>query len=151
MDVCQRLGSGGVEESGGHVGGQHLLRDADRACLGRPLGIANQHRHADARLVGGPLVDHAVLPFEQAVVSEKHKHRVVEFARFFEPVEQSAHAVIDGENCAPVGPHHAGEVDNPAGLVVGEVFPPVEDRPVDAMPGGEPLRDPLRLIVEMEG
>ncbi len=140
--------TGELEQARRHVHGQHLLRDD--AGRGRQPRVAHRQRNPDARLVHRPLVDHAVLPLEQAVVTDEDDDGVVQLPAFLEPGAQAADAVVDAEDRAPVSVDHVREVRDCLRAIVGKLLSPLEERAVDAMPRPQAILDPRRLVVQRE-
>ena len=147
----QRRRTAQFEQARGEVDGEHLRLDDLRLGGRREAGIAHDLHDADAGFVGGALVHHAVLAVEDAVVAHEDDDGVVQFAALLEQFVEPAHAVVHGEERAPVGAGHGLEILDGLGRVVGELLAPVEERAVDAVPGVEPLPDPAGFVVEHEG
>ena len=150
VDAGERGRAGEFEQARGDVDGEHLLFDDFRGGDGRQAGETHDLHDADAGLMRGALVHHAVLAVEDAVVAHENDDGVVQFAARAEPFVEAAHAVIDRENRAPIGARHRFEVLHCGGRVVGKFLPPIEERPVDAVPGVEPLADPGGFVIEHE-
>ena len=98
----------------------------------------------------GALVHHSVLAVEQAVVAHVDDDGVVQLATLFKQFIEAAHGVVHGTDGAPVGACHRGEVLHRLGTAVGENFPPLEERAVDAMPGVDAVLKPERLVRQAE-
>ena len=136
VDVCKRLGAAEFQQAGRDIDGERLL--LDHFAVGQP-GVAHKQRNAQARLVRGAFIHHAVFAFEQAVVAHEDDDGVVELLGLLEVGEQPADAVVDAQDRAPVAVDHVLEILHGLGAVVGEFFAPLEERAVDAVPGVEAL------------
>ena len=148
LDSGERGRAAEVKEARGEVHGEDLTVD-DAA--GGETGAADDEGDADARLVHGAFVDHAVLAFEETVVAHEDDDGVGVLAGGFEVGDEAADAVVDAEHGAPVGADHGLEIDDGLGAGIGKCFTPFEERTVNAVPGGEALADPVGFAVEGEG
>ena len=151
MEVRERRGSAEFEEARGHVHGENLLLDDLGFVRRREAGEAHEQRDADAGFVHGALVHHAVLAVEQAVVAHVDDDGVVQLAALLEQFVEAAHRVIHGTDGAPVGARHVREVLHRLGAAIGENFPPLEERAVDAVPRADAVLEPERFVREAEG
>lgn len=115
------------------------------------FGVAHDEGDADGGFVGGTFIDHAVFAVEEAVIAGEDEQSIVELAGLLEGVIDAADGVIDGEDGAPVGAGHVFEGGHAGGGGIGEVFAPIEEGAVDAVPGLEALVDPGGFIVQVEG
>ena len=80
-----------------------------RAC--RQAAARHQHRHAHRLLVGGALVDQAVLAEREAVVAHEDDERRVEQPALAQQRDDAADAVVDGEQRLGVAPVVLGDVE----------------------------------------
>src|SRR5690349_10477428 len=79
IDSFDRFRATDFEQTGCNVNREHLLWHNFSPCQTR---IAYEQRDADARFVCGSLINHAVLAFEQAIVTHEYNHRIIELSGF---------------------------------------------------------------------
>ncbi len=151
LGLGQRGGVAEFEETGGEVQGEHLLGDGLWFFSGGEARVPDDERDADAGVMHGALVHHAVLAIEQAVVTHEDDHGVVELTALFQLPCERADAVVHAQDDAPIAVDHILEVFHTLGLVIGELFAPLEERAVDAVPGVEAVAVPAGLVFEVKG
>ena len=102
MRPLERRSAAEVEHARRHVLREDLFRDHRTGRQARPPG---DERDADAGLVHGALVDHAVLALEEAVVAHEDDDCVLELAGGLEEGDEAADAVVNEAIKRPAANH----------------------------------------------